>query len=363
MRDLSPQIERWRSDGKQVAIATVVQVYGAALRPVGSKMAISSAGDIAGSVSGGCVEGAVFEQAQAVIKQGQPRLVEYGVSNESAWDIGLACGGAIQIWVERLDDEMFVLLRESVQTGEPMAWATVVDGQAQGRRLFIWPDGRTAGDLVDAELTEQTSAFATSRLALQAAGRTRLVAAGTETDVFVDVYSLPARLIVVGAVHIAIPLVAYAKTLGLRTVVVDARSAFATRTRFPHADELIVEWPSTALENLRPDQASNIVILTHDDKFDLPALQTALAGPARYIGILGSRKSQARRLEALKQLGMTDEQLSRIHAPIGLAIGAVGPEEIALSIVAEIVAVWHGVATRQAMTMSVETPRFAGSMV
>jgi xanthine dehydrogenase accessory factor len=353
MRDLLPQIEQWRHDGKQVALATVVQVYGSALRPAGSKMAISAAGDIAGSVSGGCVEGDVFKQAHKVIKRGRPRLVEYGVSDESAWDIGLACGGKIQIWIELLERDSLLPIKQSLEAGIPMALATVLAEEGQGKHMFIWQGGRTEGDLGDAELKRQVALQGASRLAQQTPGRIQFFAGGRQIDVFIDVFLPRPRLIVVGAVHIAIPLVAYAKTLGLRTIVVDPRSAFATRERFPHADELIVEWPFEAIGNLHPDEASYIVVLTHDDKLDLPALQAALASPARYVGILGSRKTHAKRVQELLRLGISSEQLRRIHAPVGLAIGAVGPEEIALSILAEVVAVRRGMGFRQAISMRV----------
>ncbi len=347
MRDLVPHIERWRLAGKQVVVATVVQVYGSALRSIGAKMAISSAGDMAGSVSGGCIEGAVVEEARRVFRHRQPKLVEYGVSNETAWSIGLACGGTIQVWVELLDDAEYLRLVHSLETRELVALATIVDGVGKGLRMFIWPDGRTEGNLGDDAVTGRAVAFAADRMRDQNAGRDRFAATDRFADVFVDVFAPPARLVVVGAVHIAIPLVTYARTLGMRTIVVDPRTAFATRERFPHADELIVEWPQEVLEALCLDPASYVVIVTHDDKIDSPALQAALASPARYVGILGSRKTHAKRVQALKELGVPEDQLARIHAPIGLAIGAVGPEEIALSILAEVVAVRHGVEGRQ----------------
>jgi len=347
MRDLLPEIEQWRQAGKQVALATVVQVYGSALRPAGSKMAISSAGDIAGSVSGGCVEGAVYEEAQKVIRRGSPKLLEYGISNESAWEIGLACGGRIQVWVEALETETYTVLKQCLEARRLVAQATILTGPGAGNKQIIWSDGRTQGSLGATDLNAQVARYAAQRLSVQDCGCAQFDLAHESVDVFVEVFPPPSRLIIVGAVHIAIPLVTFAKTLGLHTIVVDARSAFATRARFPHADELIVDWPATAMEKLGLDEASSIVIVTHDDKSDIPALQTALASPARYIGILGSRFTHANRVETLKQLGVTDEQLSRIHAPIGLNMGASGPEEIALSIIAEVVVVRRGIDTRR----------------
>lgn len=346
MRDLLPTIENWRHEGKQVALATIVQAYGSGLRPLGAKMAVSSAGDIAGSVSGGCVEGAVVDEAQRVIKGGPPRRLEYGIANEAAWGIGLACGGQIQVFVEPLSDEICTVLKPCLEAGRPVALATVVAGPGVGRKLFIWPDGRTQGDLGSTGLNEQVVRYAAERLAIQEPGWATFDLTGGTAEVFVDVFPPLPRLIIVGAVHIAIPLVTMAKVLGFRTIVIDARSAFATRERFPHADELIVEWPSTAMEKLGLDEATYIAIMTHDDKLDIPALQAALASPARYVGILGSTQTHARRVQALKSLGLTDEQLARIHAPIGLRLGAICPEEIALSIMSEVVAVRHGLDAR-----------------
>jgi xanthine dehydrogenase accessory factor len=342
MRELLPEIERWRQVGKQIAVATIVQVYGSALRPLGAKMACTSAGDIAGSVSGGCIEGAVYEEAQKVMKHGQPKLLEYGVADESAWEVGLACGGTIQVWVESLAPEIYATLKQCLDAGHLVALATIIAGPGTGNNLFVWPDGRTQGELGSAELTEQVVRYAAERLAAYDPGRATFEVNDEPVDVFVEVFTPLPRLVIVGAVHIAIPLVTFAKTLGFRTIVVDARSAFATRERFPHADDLIVEWPSTAMSRLNLDEAAYVVIVTHDDKLDLPALQAALASPARYIGILGSATAHAKRVLSLRQLGLTDQQLGRIRAPIGLDVGAVGPEEIALSIMAEVVAVRHG---------------------
>jgi xanthine dehydrogenase accessory factor len=352
MRDLIPEIERWRQAGKQVAVATIVQVYGSALRPLGSKMACSSAGDIAGSVSGGCIEGAVYEEAQKVMKHGRPKLLEYGVANESAWEIGLACGGTIQVWVESLAPEIYTTLKQCLDAGQIVALATIIAGPGMGNKLFIWPDGRTQGELGSADLTERVIRYAADWLAAHDPGRAAFDIAGEPVDIFVEVFPPLPRLIIVGAVHIAIPLVTFAKTLGFHTIVLDARSAFATRERFPHAEEMIVEWPSTAMARLNLDEATYVVVVTHDDKLDIPALQAALASPARYIGILGSTTSHAKRIQALKQLGVSDEQLARIRAPIGLDVGAVGPEEIALSIMAEVVAVRHGIGSRQPRPLS-----------
>jgi xanthine dehydrogenase accessory factor len=247
---------------------------------------------------------------------------------------------------------IYTALKQCLDEGQVVALATVIAGPGLGNKLLIWPDGRTQGSLGSVGSNESAVRCAAPLLAAHDPGQVQLEVEGSALAVFIDVFPPLPRLIVVGAVHIAIPLVTFAKTLGFRTIVVDARSAFATRERFPHADELIVEWPNTALEKLRLDEATYVVVITHDDKLDVPALQAALTSPARYVGVLGSTRAHARRCQALKELGVTDEQLSRIHAPIGLAMGAIGPEEIALSIMSEIVAVRHGIGGRHARAMS-----------
>lgn len=347
MRELLPEIERWQQAGKPVALATVVQVHGSALRPTGSKMAVSAAGDIAGSVSGGCVEGAVFEVAQQVLKTRQPQLVTYGIADESAWEVGLACGGRVQIYVEALDtaeeqSQICSTLKHCLETGQLVAQATGIAGPHLGDKLLIWPDGHVLGQLEPASLTDQVLGQASKVLETHTPARLTFELGEATMQVFMDVFPPLPRLIIVGAVHIAIPLAAFAKTLGFCTIVLDARSAFATRERFPHVDELVVEWPSTAIERLRPDEATYVVVVTHDDKLDIPALQAALASPARYIGVLGSASAHAKRIQALKQAGVADSQIARLHAPIGLEVGAVGPQEIALAIMAEVVAASHG---------------------
>lgn len=354
MRDVVADIERWRGEGKRVALATVARAYGSALRPLGAKMACTSTGDISGSVSGGCVEGAVYEAAQVAMDSGRPQLLEYGIADETAWEVGLACGGTIHVWVEGLEPDGYDIVAQHLESGESVAQATVIAGPMLGDRILIWPDGRTRGELASAELTGQAARFAIDRLTVHAPGRTTLDVGGQPVEVLVEVFGPRPRLIVVGAVHIAIPVVTFAKALGFHTVVVDARAAFATAERFPHADEVIVEWPSRALSRLAPDSETCVVIVTHDDKVDVPSLEVAVAGPARYVGILGSRSHQAQRVQALVERGVTPEQLARIHGPIGLRIGAVGPDEIAVGIMAEIVAVRHGVDIGLATAMAAQ---------
>lgn len=342
MREIFSEIENWRKAGKPIAIATNVRKEGASLRPLGAKMAVTTDKAIAGSVTGGCIEGVVYEEAQAVIKSGAPKLLHYGVPSEEApWEVGLSCGGTLDVLVESLDApqwrEIYPALKTCLDENRLAALATVISGDELGNKMLIWPDGHTLGSFgaLDADVTtwaqEQMRAQETSWKSFG------------ELEVFVNVFSPPDRMMVIGAVHVAIPLVTLAKTLGYRTIVIDPREAFATRERFPHVDELITEWPSDALKKLRPDESTYVVVISHDEKLDNPALAVALASPARYVGVLGARKNLGKRQAVLREMGVTDEQLARLQAPIGVHLGAVSPEEIALSILAAMVTAKHGV--------------------
>ena len=350
MREIWSEIESWRKAAKAIALATIIQVEGSSLRPLASKMAITSAGDIAGSVTGGCVEGAVFEEAQMVIKTGQPKRLHYGIADATAWSVGLACGGTIEIFVESLATSPWQRVesdvRRCIEEGQLAALATLAAGDRAGNKLLLWPDGRHSGDLGSPELNAQSASAALHCWTTHAPILTPARDEHGDCEIFIDVLAPLPRLVIIGAVHIAIPLVKIAKTVGFQTCVIDPRSAFATHDRFPHVDQLIIEWPATALEKLHADTATYVVCLSHDEKLDNPALETALASSARYVGALGSRKTHARRLEALREMGVAEESLARIHTPIGLHLGARYPEEIALAIMAEIVAVSHGVEVR-----------------
>ena len=346
MRDILADIVRWKEENKAVALATVVKVYGSAPRPLGAKMAVSAAGEMVGSVSGGCVEGAVVQEALAVLEEGRPRLLRFGISDEQAWDVGLACGGTIEVFVERAfptsGDDPWDAVVQSVAREEAVALATLLAGESKGRKLALWPDGRTLGSLGDAALDAAVAARARALFRAQRSERVTLTVAETPYDVLIDVFPPPPQLVIVGAVHIAIPLVTFARTLGFRTVVVDARRVFATRERFPHVDELLIGWPQDILPRLRLDESTYVVVLSHDEKLDNPALKVALEHPVRYVGALGSRKTHARRVAALRAMGVAEDAIARIHAPIGRDIGARTPEEIAVAIMAEIVAARRG---------------------
>jgi len=233
-------------------------------------------------------------------------------------------------------------IREILEEDRLFAVITVVAGVSMSKKMVLLADGSTTGDLGSSEINQQAAEAAKEFFTIQGSGRATVTTDAGESELFIDVFPPKPKLVIIGAVHIAVPLIKYANILEFRTIVIDPRSAFATRERFPHADELIVRWPSDALEALTLDESTYVVTLTHDDKLDNPALQVALKNPVRYIGALGSRKTHAGRLSMLKAAGLTEKELERIHSPVGLNIGALGPQEIALSIMTEIIAVRHG---------------------
>jgi xanthine dehydrogenase accessory factor len=304
MREILGELREWTDAGDDVALATVVETWGSSPRPLGSKMAVTKSGKMAGSVSNGCIEGAVFEEAQKVLKAGKGRIAAFGVSDDVAFDVGLACGGHIEVFVEPLT-ETHRRLMSMLEHDEP---ATLRTNLASG----------------DLELV--SGAGASSELARR------------DGDWFVEPFRRPAHLIIVGAIHIAIPLHRLGKLMGYRVTVIDARAKFATRERFPEADELIVAWPDEAMARLRLDRSAYVVILTHDPKFDLPALRSVLGKDVGYIGAIGSRKTNQNRFDKLRTEGFTEEQLARVHGPIGLDLGSRGAEETALGIIAEVTA-------------------------
>ena len=239
--------------------------------------------------------------------------------------------------------DLFELFASAVKQGKLVALATVIRGPGIGNKLLLWPNGETLGSLGATAVDQQVRERAVTLLHAQRTERFTLNTEKEPVEIFFEVQAPPPKLIIIGAVHIAIPLVTFGKALGFHTVVLDARSAFATPERFHHADQLIIQWPADALPNIGIDENTFIVVLTHDEKIDNPALDIALRSPARYIGALGSSKTHARRVAALKAMGVTDEQIARLHAPIGLDIGARRPEEIAVAVIAQIVAVSNGV--------------------
>ncbi len=341
MIDLIPQIEEWFAAGEQVAVATVIRVVGSAPRPVGARMIVSSAGRMAGSVSGGCVETAVYEELADVLGGGPPRTLHFGITEDMIWDVGLACGGTIDVFVQRLDPALVAALRAYVERGEAVALATLVAGEAGGDTALVTASGPGFG--LDEARPELAAAAAAARQMLAARagqGAVRWLAPGVEA--YVEPFLPPPALVIVGGVHVAIPLTRFAKELGFRVVVVDPRAKFANRERFPEADEVLVEWPDEALAHLLVDDNTYLVLLTHDPKIDEPTLAAALRTEAAYIGAIGSRKTHAERFERMARWGVTAEQLRRVYAPIGLDLGGRTPQETALSIIAEVVAVRNG---------------------
>jgi xanthine dehydrogenase accessory factor len=336
MIELLPEIEEWQARGEEVAMATVVRVLGSAPRPVGARMIVSSSGRMAGSVSGGCVETTVYEEMMQVLAGGPARNLRFGITDDMIWDVGLACGGTIDVFVQRLDPALVAALARCSEDGDPVALAIVVVGERLGDSALVTPDG-----LVTGAPDERLIAAAQEVLVARAeAGAIRQVGPGTE--IFVEAFLPPPMLMIIGGVHVAIPLTRFAKELGFHVIVADPRARFANRERFPQADELLVEWPDEALAHLDIDAGTYIVHLTHEPKIDEPTLAAALQTKAAYIGAVGSRTTHAGRFERMRKWGVEAQQLRRVYAPIGLDLGGRTPAETALSIIAEVVAVKNG---------------------
>ncbi|MEV6299935.1 XdhC/CoxI family protein [Actinoplanes sp. NPDC051861] len=334
MRDIVDGLLAWRAAGLRFAVATVVHTWRSAPRQPGAAMAVNSRGEVLGSVSGGCVEGAVYAAAQEVIETTKAQKHTYGVSDGDAFEVGLTCGGTIEVLIQPdsaltgLDDVL-----AAIAAGRPVATVSIPDAQ-----LVVWP-AAVEGTLGDAELDR---AAAQQAAGLLAHGRSAIVTA-CEQEVFVQSWAAPARMIVFGAIDFAAAVARIGRFLGYRVTVCDARGVFATAERFPEADEIVVEWPHRYLERTEVDERTVLCVLTHDPKFDIPLLQVALHTPARYIGAMGSRRTCEDRLHRLREAGLSEAALSRLRAPIGLDLGARTPEETAVAVAAEIVALsWGG---------------------
>lgn len=336
VREILPDVETWLAQGKSVAIATVIQTWGSSPRREGARMAITPDGGISGSVSGGCVEGAVFEAAVESLKTNRPRLLHFGVTDETAWDVGLACGGSIEIFVNPLDTEFFKTLRSVLDEEIPAALVTLIRGPDEkvGREILIHGNG----DVIASSVDGQSIKAAKLSMNSLTEGTTQRVLLEDGIELFIEPLLPTPTLIAVGGAHISIALMELAKTMGYRTIVVDPRKAFGNGQRFPHVDRLIQSWPDEAFQQIPITHNTAVAMLTHDPKLDDPALKIALSSPAFYVGALGSRLTQTKRRQRLLEDGLTEEQLDRIHGPIGIDIQARTPEEIALSILSEIVA-------------------------
>jgi xanthine dehydrogenase accessory factor len=330
MRGISEDFQRWRSRGDRVAVATVVATRKSAPRPVGSKLCVSDAGELAGSVSGGCVENEVYGVAREILEGSEPRVLTYGISDDLALQVGLPCGGEIDVFVGVPDERIAERLLEVARNEEYAVHFTVLD---DGRELLVLESGERLGD-GPVELAEHADE-------LIRAGRSRVLEL-EGLRVFADVFGPPPRLVVFGAIDTAEALCKAAKMIGWRTIASDARAKFATRERLPSADEIVVAWPEEALAQIRPDAHTAVVVLTHEERFDIPAVAGALASDAFYVGAIGSRRTQEKRRERLLETGVDEAELERLFGPAGLDVGASTPEETALSILAEIVAVRAG---------------------
>jgi xanthine dehydrogenase accessory factor len=332
------------NSGDTTAMATVVRTWRSAPRPAGASMLVNAAGEAVGSVSGGCIEGAVYEMAGEVIANGVPQFEKYGISNDDAFAVGLTCGGILEVFVEQISTETWPELPDlyaSVQADQPVAVATVVNGTAHvGKHLVVWPD-RTAGDLGSDRLN---SAVGADVLGLLESGTTGFLHYGSDgerlegdLEIFVSTFAPKPRMLVFGAIDFAAAVAKAGKFLGFHVTVCDAREVFATKKRFPDADEVINDWPHRWLAKQEIDSRAVICILTHDPKFDVPVVIEALKTKAAYIGAMGSRKTHDDRVARLIEAGVDPEDLKRVKSPIGLDLGARTPEETAISILAEVI--------------------------
>ncbi|WP_328445103.1 XdhC family protein [Streptomyces sp. NBC_00386] len=391
MRDILPALYEWYAAGSPFGLATVVAVDRSAPRDPGAAMAVGPGDEIVGSVSGGCVEGAVFELAREVIASGEARLETFGYSDEDAFAVGLTCGGEITLLVRRVsaaDDPAFAAVAESVAAGRPVTLATVLDGPApRGATLAVRPDETpagsgtpgsttstgpdgapgsvgpdgaasappgptdpdtgTVGSLGSGGLDVAVAADARGELAQGATGRRHYGPHGERREdavtVFLHSFAPPPRMLVFGAIDYAAAVARIGAFLGYRVTACDARPVFATPERFPAGVEVVVDWPHHYLSGTTTDARTVICVLTHDPKFDVPLLEEALRRPAAYIGAMGSRRTHDDRLERLRAAGVPEHELSRLRSPVGLDLGARTPEEVAVSVAAEIIALrWGG---------------------
>jgi xanthine dehydrogenase accessory factor len=351
MKELLPTLEAWRRDGVRVGRAVVVRTFGSAPRPEGAVLLRAADGRIAGSVSGGCVEGAAAEEIDKARANGRARVIRYGISDEEAWDVGLACGGTIDVLIEPE-------LREAQVSGAErrgVAVATVLppdappaafgphppgEGAAPEPPIVVAADGSMDGSLGDAAADDALRAVAAEAL-LRGTSRTVEIAG---RSVFVEAFPARPRLVVVGAVEVARSLVRFARELGYETIVVDGRASFATPERFPpdEVDRLVVGWPDEVAEEIGLGPDDSVAVLTHDVKFDEPAIVEALRRNCRYVGAVGSRKTQGDRRERLRGAGVGEDELARLRGPVGLDLGGRSPAETALAIIAEVVAERYG---------------------
>ncbi|MFJ3224646.1 XdhC family protein [Streptomyces sp. NPDC086783] len=355
MLDIADELAHWAAEGREFAVATVVAVGGSAPRGPGAALAVDSEGTVIGSVSGGCVEGAVYDLCVQALQDGESVLERFGYSDEDAFAVGLTCGGVIDVIVTPVGAgaparQVLHSALSAAASSEPGALARVVRGPAEllGRALLVHPDGSYEGSYGtgSAELDRTVAAEARAMLDAGRTGTVDLAEDGTHCPggltLLVESNVPPPRMIVFGAIDFAAALVRAGKFLGYHVTVCDARPVFATRARFPEADDLVVDWPHRYLRATETDARTVLCVLTHDAKFDIPLLTQALRMPVAFVGAMGSRRTHADRNRRLREVGLTDAELARLRSPIGLDLGARTPEETALSIAAEIVALRRG---------------------
>jgi xanthine dehydrogenase accessory factor len=348
VKELLDDLERWRAAGKRAAVARVVDIEGSGPRDPGAAMAVNEDGEVIGSVSGGCVEGAVLTEGLSVLRRGEPKLVTYGIADEDAFAVGLTCGGTIHIFIDP-PDATSEAIEAALRTGEPAALATIIEGAGAGAKLLVRPGAEPVGTLGDADLDRVVARDALGELE---AGRTGIRHYGAHGEarreegvaVFIESFAPPPRMVIFGAIDFTAALARLGKVLGYHVTVCDARPVFATPARFPMADEVVVDWPDRYLARaggeLGPRDA--VCVLTHDPKFDVPAIQAALATKVGYLGAMGSRRTHTQRVNRLREAGVDEAGIARVMAPVGIDIGSRTPEETAVAICAEIIALRTG---------------------
>ena len=335
----------WLQQGRRTAAAVLVDTFGSAPLDPGAVMLVDSDGNVEGSVTGGCVEAALFEEAQAVLAGGPPRVLTYGISDEQAADVGLMCGGTVQVFVHELGDEAREPLAEverAVAAGEPVALATVLDGVDAGAKLAV-SEERAVGSLGLGEQFDRAVGRDARGLLTQGVSVIRRYGAdgatlGAELRVYVESFAAPPAMVVFGAIDFSLAVATIARELGFRVTICDARRQFAGNPRFARVADVVIDWPDRHLEGRSLGPRDVVLVFTHDPKFDKPALVAALSSGAGYVGALGSRRTHALRVERLREAGVDEADLERIHAPCGLDIGARTPGETAISVLAEIIA-------------------------
>lgn len=338
-KEIEGALEAWAERGEAAAVATLVAVRRSAPRDPGARFAVSERGEIAGSVSSGCVEGDLHERLRGLLGGDEPGLVSYGISDEVAATVGLSCGGEIDVFLDRHDpgDPVWPALAAARFGGAAVVLVTGIAGPVRSRRVLVGPAG-ASGTLGDEAADARALALADRLLGRSGTARDAWAEPGPGGELFAESFAPPPRLAIVGATPIAEALCAFAVRDGFEVVIIDPRGAFAAPGRFPDARAVIDAWPDEALEEIEADRFTSVVVLTHDAKLDVPALERALAAGCGYVGLLGGGRTQTARREALRARGVSETDLARIHGPVGLDIGARTPTQIAVSILAELIA-------------------------